>query len=265
MIEQIILIAVIQGITEFMPISSSGHLNLLHGLTEMEDQGLAMDVAVHLGTVVAVIVYNWQDIRRMIISILTLGRHHQDLFGVSISVIIATIPAVIAGYILNANSGMIDMSREVEIIAWTTLIFGVVLGIADRSQGRRRFVTINVSDAIGIGFAQVLALIPGVSRAGITMTAARFRGLSPRAATRFSMILSIPIILGSAVLKGGDVIASGTTEQLVNMSLAALVAMLVALLSIGVMMAIIQRVGFMPFVIYRVILGIVLLGWIYLA
>ena len=263
MVEQILLIAIIQGITEFLPISSSGHLNLIHGLTDMADQGLAMDVAVHLGTVVAVIAYNWTDIKKMALSVLSLGRHHRDLFGVSMSAIVATIPAVIAGYFLNANDGLVAMIRNVEVIAWTTLIFGIILGISDRAQGKRRFVTTNVGDALAIGFAQVLALIPGTSRAGITMTAARFRGLSHRAAARFSMILSIPIILGSGLLKAGDVIAAGSTDLLFSMMVAAIIAMVVAFLSIGAMMAIIQRVGFMPFVIYRVILGLILLGTVY--
>ena len=264
MVEQILLIAVIQGITEFLPISSSGHLNLIHGLSDMEDQGLAMDVAVHLGTVIAVIAYNWSDIKKMALSVLTLGKQHRDLFGVSVSAVIATIPAVIAGYMLNANDALVEMIRNVEVIAWTTLIFGIVLGFADRSQGKRRFVTTNVGDAIAIGFAQVLALIPGTSRAGITMTAARFRGLSHRAAARFSMILSIPIILGSGILKAGDVMSAGATDMLTAMIIAAVISMVVAFLAIGAMMAIIQRVGFMPFVIYRVILGIVLLGFVYL-
>ncbi len=263
--EQILLIAVIQGITEFLPISSSGHLNLLHGLTTLEDHGLAMDVAVHLGTVVAVIFYNWSDIRKMTLSVLSLGKQYRDLFGVSMSAIIATIPAVIAGYMLNANQDIIDVIRNIEIIAWTTLIFGILLGIADQSQGKRRFVTTNFGDALAIGFAQVLALIPGTSRAGITMTAARFRGLSRRAAARFSMILSIPIIIGSAVLKAGDVIATGTMDQFIDMTIAATIAMVIAFLSISAMMAIIQRVGFMPFVIYRVVVGLVLLSTIYLA
>lgn len=264
MVEQILLIAVIQGLTEFLPISSSGHLNLIHGLTEMDDQGLAMDVAVHLGTVIAVIAYNWRDIKKMAISVLTLGQQHRDLFGVSISAIVATIPAVIAGYMLNANDALVAMIRNVEVIAWTTLIFGIILGVSDRASGKRRFVTTNVGDAVAIGFAQVLALIPGTSRAGITMTAARFRGLSHRAAARFSMILSIPIILGSGILKAGDVMASGSTEMMVNMIIAAIIAMVVAFISIGAMMAIIQRVGFMPFVIYRVILGVILLGTVYI-
>ena len=156
----------------------------------MDDQGLAMDVAVHLGTVVAVIAYNWTEVKKMMISVLTFGGQHRDLFGVSISAIIATIPAIIAGFVLNRHDDLINLTRNVEVIAWATLIFGIILGIADRSDGKRRFVTTNFGDALIIGLAQILAFIPGTSRAGITMTAARFRGLSRRAAARCARIRS---------------------------------------------------------------------------
>jgi undecaprenyl-diphosphatase len=262
MLEQFILIAVIQGITEFLPISSVAHVNLLHLLTPLEDQGLVLDVAVHLGSVVAVIAYNWPEIKQMTMSVLSMGRLYRNLFGVSLAAIIATIPAVIAGFFLNSNEMVIEAIRNVEIIAWATLLFGILLGIADRHQHRRRFQTTNMGDALIIGIAQILAFIPGTSRAGITMTAGLFCGLSRRAAARFSMILSIPVILGSALLKSRDIISY--SEQWAGMLIAAGIAMIVAFLAIGAMMAIIQRVGFMPFVIYRVILGLVLLGTVYL-
>ncbi|MCE2517555.1 MAG: undecaprenyl-diphosphate phosphatase [Alphaproteobacteria bacterium] len=263
MTEQILLIALIQGITEFLPISSSGHLNLLHNASRYDDPGLAMDVAVHVGTVIAVIAYNWRDIKRMTLSVLTGGRHHRDQLGVSVSAIIATIPTVVIGYWLNAQGHLIDLLRNVEVIAWATLIFGIILGVADQSRGHRRFVTVNISDAVVIGFAQVLAFNPGTSRSGITMTAARAIGLSRRAAARFSMILSIPVILGSGLLKGREVLAAGQTDVLVPMLIAAFIAMVVAFLSISAMMAIIQRIGFMPFVIYRVVIGVILLASVY--
>ena len=263
MIEQIILIAIIQGITEFLPISSSGHLNLLHGITDFNDQGLAMDVAVHVGTVFAVIAYNWRELCQMAMSLISFGGFHRDKLGVTVSALIATIPVIIAGYILNQFDGAIQFLRNVEVIAWATLVFGIVLGIADKSSGRRRFATINVFDAVIIGLAQVIALIPGTSRAGITMSAARGLGLSHRAAARFSMVLSIPVILGSGLLKGLDIYESGTVTTIMPMVIAGFLSMIVAFLSIGAMMAIIQRFGFMPFVIYRVALGLVLLSSVY--
>jgi len=264
MIEQILLIAILQGITEFLPISSSGHLNLLHGLSIQPDQGLTMDVAVHMGTLVAVVIYNWRDITRMCLSFFTFGCQHREFYGVSVSALVATIPVLVAGFLLNRNHALLEILRSVEVIAWATLIFGIVLGIADRSKGHRRFTTTSMMDAIIIGLAQVLALIPGTSRSGITMTAARGMGLSRRAAARFSMILSIPVILGSGVIKGLDLLAvGGGGEKWVEITLAAVIAMVVALGSINVMMTILERVGFMPFVIYRIILGGALLGMVY--
>jgi len=264
MLEQILLISILQGITEFLPISSSGHLNLLHGLSIQPDQGVSMDVAVHMGTLVAVVIYNWRDIRYMFMSFVTFGRHHREYYGVSVSALSATLPVLVAGYFLNQHGELLEILRSVEVIAWATLVFGILLGIADRSKGHRRFTTTSLFDAVVIGFAQILALIPGTSRSGITMTAARGMGLSRRAAARFSMILSIPVILGSGVLKGLDLIEMGAGEKWVEISLAAVIAMVVALASINVMMTILQRVGFMPFVIYRIILGTVLLGFVYL-
>lgn len=263
MIEQILLIAVLQGITEFLPISSSGHLNLLHGLSIQPDQGLTMDVAVHMGTLVAVIIYNWRDIKRMVLSFVTMGRQYREFYGVSVSALIATIPVIVAGFMLNQHPDLLEILRSVEVIAWATLVFGIILGFADRSKGHRRFTTTSMIDAVFIGFAQVLALIPGTSRSGITMTAARGMGLSRRAAARFSMILSIPVILGSGVLKGLDLMAVSGGEKWVEITLAALISMLVALASINAMMAILEQIGFMPFVIYRVILGLILLGMVY--
>ena len=262
MIEQLLLIAVIQGITEFLPVSSSGHLNLLHGLTDFPDQGLAIDVAVHVGTLVAVVLYNRNYIRGMAAAVLTFGRLQRVWLGVGVSAIVATVPVVLAGYWLNGRADLVGLLRSVEVVAWATLVFGVLLGVADRIGGRRRFQTINIGDGLGIGLAQVLALVPGVSRAGVTMTAARAMGLGRRAAARFSMILAIPVILGAGILKGLDVIGSGDADW-TGMAIAAFVAMVIALLAIRAMMALIEHLGFMPFVIYRILLGAGLLLMVY--
>ncbi len=263
MTEQILLIALIQGITEFLPISSSGHLNLLYSLNQYDDPGLAMDVAVHFGTLVAVIIYNFTDLRQMTFALLTFGRSNKDQFSIAIAAIIATIPIVIAGYILNAQGMLIDFLRNVEIVAWATLVFGIFLGIADRRHQHRRLSVINTGDAIMVGLAQILALIPGASRAGVTITAARAAGLSRRAAMRFSMITSIPVILGAGLLKASEILSGSITELLLPMLVAGFLSMIVALAAIGIMMAIINRVGFMPFVIYRIFVGIMLLAVVY--
>ena len=263
MIEQLLLVAAIQGITEFLPVSSSGHLNLVHGLSSWPDQGLAMDVAVHMGTLVAVVLYNFRDIRGMILSVLTLGRVNREWFGLGVSTIVGTIPVVLVGLWLNSRADLVALSRSVEVIAWATLIFGILLGIADRARGRRRFMTIHIGDGLAVGLAQVLALIPGTSRAGIAMTAARAMGLGRRAAMRFSMILAVPVILGAGLLKGADMRGEGAAHWF-DMAVAAGVTMVVALLAIRAMMALVERLGFMPFVIYRTVLALVLLGIVYL-
>ena len=262
MVEQILLVAVIQGLTEFLPVSSSGHTNLLHGLTRLPDHGLAVDVAVHMGTLVAVVVYNRRDLAAMALSLLTLGRSERAWFGVTVSAIVATVPVTAAGYWLNSQDALLAAFRSVEVVAWATLVFGILLGVADRSNGRRRLMTLNIGDGFAIGLAQVLALVPGTSRAGIAMTAARTMGLGRRAAMRISMILSVPVILGSGVVKGAEMVAADAAAWF-DITLAAAVAMIVALPAIHVMMAVVQRVGFMPFVVYRILLGAALLWVVY--
>ena len=262
MIEQLLLVAIIQGITEFLPVSSSGHLNLVHGLTGLPDQGLAMDVAVHMGTLVAVVASNHREIRAMAAAVLTFGALHRPWFGVGVSALVGTIPVTAAGFWLNGQADLVAALRSIEVVAWATLVFGILLGAADRLKGRRRFSTIHIGDGLAIGLAQVLALVPGASRAGITRTMARVMGLGRRAALRFSMVLSIPVILGSGVLKGAEMLGDGGADW-PAMALAASISMAVAFLAIRAMLALIERIGFMPFAAYRVALGAALLWMVY--
>ena len=267
MLEQIILIALLQGITEFLPISSSAHIYLVQKISPQHSgvtQDLALDVAVHFGTLMAVIFYNRRDLACMAISILTLGQRQKIYLSVAVSTCIATIPVVLAGYYLNQHDTLLNTIRGIHYIAWATIIFAIVLAIADNLAGKRRFLTISLSDGVIIGLAQVLALIPGTSRAGITITAARAIGIGRKAAVRFSMVLSIPVIIGAAVLTGGEALTTATTpKEWLYLGLAALVAMVVAFVAIKTMIAIILRLGFMPFVIYRIALGVVILFYIY--
>ena len=266
MLEQIILIALLQGITEFLPISSSAHIYLVQKISPQHSgvtQDLALDVAVHLGTLMAVIFYNRRDLACMAISILTLGQRQKIYLSVAVSTCIATIPVVLAGYYLNQHDHLLTTLRGIHYIAWATIIFAILLAIADNLAGKRRFLTISISDGVVIGLAQVLALIPGTSRAGITITAARAIGIGRKAAVRFSMVLSIPVIIGAAVLTGGEALTTATPQQWLYLGLAAMVAMVVAFVAIKTMIAIILRLGFMPFVIYRIALGVVILFYIY--
>jgi len=190
----IAVLAIVQGVTEFLPISSQAHLRLVSAVTGWADQGLMMDVAVHVGTLGAVMLYFWRDIGAMTVGLLRLMRGREDpgarLAGL---LIVATIPALAAGFLLSRYypGGL----RGLELIAWTTLVFGILLYIGDKmGMTVRRIEHLRFGDVVIIGIAQVLALIPGTSRSGITITAARFLGLERRDGARFSMLLSMEIV-----------------------------------------------------------------------
>lgn len=260
---QIVILAIVQGITEFLPISSSGHLVLTSKLLGWPDQGLLMDIAVHAGTLFAVIAYFWRDLWEMLTGTagaLT-GRRSSGLRMV-LFLIVATLPVVIVGYF-----GMRYIStifRSVEVIAWTTLLFGILLGITDRlCMTVRRLEHMNYAGALFVGLAQVLSLIPGTSRAGITMTACRILGMERRDAARFSMLMSIPTILAAATLASYEIYKEGDLALQYDAVLAACLAFATALIAIAVMMRWLMHATFMPFVVYRVILGIGLLYWVY--
>ena len=260
----IAVLSVIQGITEFLPISSSGHLILVPALTGWPDQGLAIDAAVHVGTLGAVIVYFWRDLVQMIrgLSQLAIGRRSPAAL-LALNLVIGTIPVVVVGFLFR---DFIELSlRAVEVIAWATIGFGVLLLIADRfGLTMRRLENLGLSDAVIIGLAQVLALVPGTSRSGITMTAARLLGYQRADAARFSMLLSIPVIAGAGVLIGLELQQAGNVQLGLTAALASLLAFCTALLAIAFLMRWLRSASFMPFVVYRLVLGAGLLAWLYL-
>lgn len=263
LLHHILVLAAVQGITEFLPISSSGHLILAGKFMEFPDQGLAMDVAVHIGSLFAVCIYFWRDMWLLLTGV---GRIATGRGGpgprLILNIIIATIPVVIAGYFLKEH--VEGFLRTVEVIGWATLGFGILLWIADRTgMTIRRVEHIAWPTALTIGIAQILALIPGTSRAGITMTAARFLGMEREDAARFSMLISIPTILAAGGLKGYDVYLAGDVALTADMAIAAGLSFLTALISIALMMAWLRRAGFGPFVLYRIVLGGGLLYWVY--
>ena len=262
---QIVVLALVQGITEFLPVSSSGHLILVPELTDWPDQGLLMDIAVHLGTLFAVLVYFWRDVWRMLIGVLrffTQARITPD-GRLAFYVMIATVPVIIVGYYLK-QQGYTGALRSAQVIGWTTLGFGVLLYLSDRSgMTIRRIEHLTLVPALIIGFAQILALIPGTSRSGITITAARLLGFERPDAARFSMLLSIPVILGAGLLAGKDVADAEDLTLTFNVLLAAGLAFLSALTAIALMMNWLKHAGFTPFVIYRLLLGLGLLAWVY--
>ena len=262
---QLLVVAIIQGITEFLPVSSSGHLILLPSLTGSPDQGLAIDVAVHVGTLFAVVLYFWTDVRIAIRGAGRLMRGRIDTPGafLALCLIIATIPALIVGLAIKVT-GLDEAMRSVAVIGWTMLGFGLVLYWADRTGSTERTADRwTLRDAFLMGLAQCLALIPGTSRSGITITAARKLGYGRKGAAKLAMLMSIPVILASGAVLSVDVIGDANWALLRQASIAAAFAFVAALGALVLMMRLLRSVSFTPYVIYRVILGVGLLIWAY--
>ncbi len=257
----LILVAIIQGVTEFLPVSSSGHLILLPGLTAANDQGLAIDVAVHMGTLGAVVLYFWSDVRQALAGLpeVIRGRIDTPQARLALGLIVATIPTVIVGAILYMT-GLEQSLRSVTVIGWTMLGFGLLLYWMDQKGEQSKHASDwSLKDAIIMGLWQVLALIPGTSRSGITITGARQLGYTREDGARIAMLMSIPTILASGVLLSVDVIRESDWELAKDGAIAAAFAFVAALLALSLMMRLLRSVSFTPYVIYRVIFGSILL------
>lgn len=255
------LLALIQGITEFLPVSSSGHLILLPNLMGTEDQGQAIDVAVHVGTLGAVILYFWQDVKAALLGTPRLLTGRMDTPGAKLAflLVIATIPVILFGLFLEVT-GIYDSLRSIAVIGWTMLIFGLVLYWADQTGStEKRSENWTLRDAIVMGLWQAVALIPGTSRSGITITAARYLGYDRESAARVAMLMSIPTIIASGVFAGAEVIASADAQTARDGAIAAALSFVAALGALVLMFKLLRSVSFTPYVIYRVILGVVLL------
>lgn len=260
---QLLILALIQGVTEFLPISSSGHLILLPSLTGMQDQGQVIDVAVHLGTLFAVVLYFWSDVRLAAVGTLRLITGRIDTPGARLAflLLMATIPVIVLGLVLKLT-GLDDMLRSVAVIGWSMLIFGLVLYWADmRGAQTKTEGDWSLRDAIVMGLWQAVALIPGTSRSGITITAARQLGYTRHDGAKLAMLMSIPTILASAVLLGAEVVTTADAQAARDGAIAAALAFVSALGALWLMMRLLRSVSFTPYVIYRVILGVILL-WI---
>ncbi len=256
----LILVALIQGLTEFLPVSSSGHLILLPQLTGLDDQGQAIDVAVHVGTLFAVMLYFKAEVAQVIRGCFDiLARRSTQNAKLAFLLIIATIPVILLGLVLKLT-GLSDAMRSIKVIAWTMLIFGLVLYWFDKnSPSERTMPDWSLKDAILMGLWQAIALIPGTSRSGATITGARALGFERSDAARIAMLMSIPTIIASGTLLGADVIASADRGLIRDAAIAAIFAFFAALASLVFMMRLLRSVSFTPYVIYRVVLGVILL------
>lgn len=257
---QAVILALIQGLTEFLPVSSSAHLILVPELLGWPDQGLTFDVAVHLGTLAAVLVYFRRTVGRLLADWTASVVRRQPVGESALAwyIIIATIPVVLAGLVLGdlAESGL----RGALVIAATTIGFGVLLWWADRyTGGLREEQSLRLRDALFIGGAQVLAIVPGTSRSGITITAGLMLGMTPSAAARFSFLLSMPTIALAGAWRGFELAQNPETVDLGLLALGTAVSAVAAYLCIGAFLALLTRVGLGPFIAYRLVLGVVLL------
>ncbi len=258
---QLIILSLIQGITEFLPVSSSAHLILLPLLTEWQDQGLAIDVAAHLGSLFAVVLYFRKDISRILFaginSIIKKEFSEPDskLFWY---LAIASIPVLVSGFLL--RDIISTYLRDPLIIAAASIGFGLLLWYADATGKRiRQINSIDMRDAIMIGLAQALALVPGTSRSGITMTAALMLGLDRKSAARFSFLMAVPIILAAGGYESLKLIQMDVVVDINNFFITAFLSALSALVSIHFFLKFLDKIGMLPFVIYRVALGIILI------
>lgn len=248
----LLFLAIIQGVTEFLPVSSSAHLILLPKLMQWQEQGLFIDVCLHGGTLGAVLIYFRHDIGGMIQGILKLLKGQMTPFGQeALWIILATIPAVIVGFLLSSQMASL---RILSVIGANTLIFACLLYIADRTKSYPGQPW-TWKSVLWIGLAQALALIPGVSRSGICITAARFMGYTRFESVRFAFLLSIPTILGAVVLTSYKVWKTQDAVLLQEGLIGAAIACVMGLVTISFMMRWIQKGSFTPFVVYRLLLG----------
>ncbi|HYG62038.1 MAG TPA: undecaprenyl-diphosphate phosphatase [Thermoanaerobaculia bacterium] len=264
---QAAVLAIVQGVTEFLPISSSGHLILIPYFLRWEDQGLSFDIATHTGTLLAIIAYFHRDVRDLILGFFD-GRplsQSGDFAPRPMAWLIglATIPAGLAGLLF--KDWIAGEARNPLLIAGTAIGYGLLLGLADRAGRRDREIgTIDWKAALIIGAAQALALVPGTSRSGITITAALLLGFTRPAAARFSFLMIIPISVLVAVMDAVDLARAGVTAaELVPMGVGLVVSAVVGYMVIAWLLAWLRRQSLTVFVVYRILLGLVILATVW--
>ena len=262
---QIVILAVVQGITEFLPISSSGHLILVPYFTKWPDQGLDFDLAVHVGTLCAIVVYFRHTLAAMARDWLTSVAQRRTVghSRLAWAVLFGTIPAGVVG--LLAREQIETTLRIPLVVACTTIGFGVLLWIADRRKGTRTEHDVGWRDVVAIGCAQALALVPGTSRSGITITAGLFSGLTREAAARFSFLLAVPVMTAAGLSELVSFASSDAVVDVRALVLGTLVSAVTGFAVIHFFLRWLTRYGVLPYVLYRLALGTVLLAVLYLS
>lgn len=261
----ILLLAIVQGLTEPLPVSSSGHLVLTHKLLEGSNidmcwaQDRTIDIAMHVGTLFSVLAYYWRDILAMLQGVL---KPQSNGFKLAFHLVIASIPVMGAGYLIHALQP--SFVCLLEIMAWMLIIFGILLWVADKFSPTHRTVEMMTwKHALLIGIAECFALTPGVSRSGATMTAGRFLGYSRVEAARFSLLLAVIAITGAGTLTAFELVQEGGAGLSKDVLLAAFFAFIAGYGAIAFMVHWLKRFTFTPFAIYRIALGMIVLGMIY--
>jgi len=261
----IISLAVVQGLTEFLPVSSSGHLILFSRFMHLQDQGIGIDIALHLGSLLAVLIYFWSDISKMAQEVFKsklIPNFKQQNNRLAWLIIIASIPALLFGFWLrNCN---IHLLREPKFIGFNILFYGLILYAADRfAKKNKELHQLNLKQAFLIGLVQCLALIPGTSRSGITITMARFLHFNRVDAAKFSMLLSMPVIAGASALEAYRLVVSGSSTDIVFALQSVCFSFVASYAVIYFMMKWLKHFSFLPFVLYRVILGMLLIFMVF--
>ena len=250
-----LVLGIVQGLGEFLPISSSAHLVLIPWLFGWEDPGLTFDVALHMGTLFAVVLYFWKDWVRLVTA--ALRRQASDDKRIFWYLVIATIPGALFGLALEKKAE--TTFRAPLLIGIMMIVMGIILYLADKRRQSRKMNTMTLADAIWIGLSQALAIIPGVSRSGSTMTTARFLNLTREDAARFSFLMSTPIILGAGVMKLRHLTMASID---LPFSVGVISAFVVGILSISFLLRYLKTSNFGLFVGYRFIIGVIVIGYV---
>ena len=248
---EILILSAVQGISEFLPISSSAHLIIVSNLYELKSSSLLIDISLHLGSLLAIIFFFRKDLFDL--------RNNKKLLSL---IIIGSLPLIIFGYILHTTE-LIHLLRNIKVIAWTTLLFGIILYFADQTKIDQNIsANLNIKSIIFIGLFQILALIPGVSRAGITMTAARFLRFNRVDSGKISFLLSIPALAGASFLGIKDIFNESIEINYI-VSIAVILSFLFSYTTVKFFLDYLNKFSLNIFVIYRIIISLILFGIIY--